>query len=89
MSSVSLLADGERAPVSQYLIELCSCFGKIAFESYAIASKAVQRGKKGRNSVRRDVYHCSACGKYHAGRRSPETKAKKQLKRRILELADD
>ena len=71
--------------MSDYLIELCSCFGKIAFESYAIASKAVQRGKKGRNSVRRDVYHCQACGKYHAGRRSPETKAKKRLRNRILQ----
>jgi hypothetical protein len=71
--------------VSDYLIELCSCLGKIAFDSYAIASKAVQRGRKGRNSVKRDVYHCSACGKYHAGQRSPETKAKKILRKRKSE----
>jgi hypothetical protein len=85
MPSVSVLASGERTPVSEYLIELCSCFGKIAFDSYEVARKAVQRGKKGRNSVRRDVYHCHSCGKYHAGSRSPETKAKKRLKNRILQ----
>lgn len=74
--------------MSDYLIELCSCFGKIAFDSYAIASKAIQRGKKGRNSIRRDVYHCSACGKYHAGQRNPVQKAKRRLKQRILSESD-
>ena len=85
MPPVPLLASWEWAPVSEYLIELCGCLGKIAFDSYEVARKAVQRGKKGRNSVRRDVYHCHTCGKYHAGRRSPETKAKKRLKMRILQ----
>lgn len=75
--------------MSTSLIELCGCVGKVAFDTYDLARKAVQRGRKGTHSIRRDVYHCKTCGKYHAGQHSPTTKAKKRLRRRILELEDE
>lgn len=56
--------------------ELSSCIGKVAFSSWHMARAALERGRKGMHNIRRGIYKCNVCGKWHAGQRSRRARKK-------------
>lgn len=42
------------------------CIGKVTFESFALASK-VNKARGGRRDLKRQVYRCRCCRKWHLG----------------------
>ena len=72
------------------LVNLTSCLGKVAFETFEQAKAVVERGRKGMHSVKRGIYRCPICAKWHAGQHSPQTKAKELIrKRKALRFSQD
>lgn len=69
-----------------YLVELTSCLGKVAFDTFAQAKAIVERTRRGPADAKHGVYRCPACEKWHVGRHSPTSKAKRSIMKKRMEL---
>lgn len=47
--------------------ETSGCFGKVAFDNYTIAAKALKRKKDVIRGRRVKIYLCDFCKKFHLG----------------------
>jgi len=74
---------------AHHLVELTSCIGKKPFDSYDLARAIVDRSRRGPNGARRAAYRCPTCDKWHIGRRSETSKAKRTIRRERIEREDE